>query len=166
MRGRLAPLGDLGSGDAMTWPTEAERQARLHKRAGCNCTEEEAMPIDPDEVKAVHYEVENSGADNYCWKCQCSWPCDAIQLADEVERMREERDSAEDTLRNFFDDKTIQRPVGRAIGEIERLREALEEIRTKPAQAGQGYSFLGGDLREIARVALGKSPSEKGESDD
>jgi hypothetical protein len=41
MRGRLAPLGALGSGDAaMTLPTEAERLARLHKRAGCDCTEE------------------------------------------------------------------------------------------------------------------------------
>jgi hypothetical protein len=46
MRGRPDPLGDLGSGDAMSWPTEAERQARLHKRAGCDCTEEEAMPED------------------------------------------------------------------------------------------------------------------------
>jgi hypothetical protein len=52
MRGRLASLGDLGSGDAaMTWPTEAERQARLHKRAGC-CTEEEAMTDPTPEERA------------------------------------------------------------------------------------------------------------------
>jgi hypothetical protein len=52
MRGRLYSLGDLGSDDAaMTFPTEAERQARLHKRAGC-CTEEEAMTDPTPEERA------------------------------------------------------------------------------------------------------------------
>jgi hypothetical protein len=58
MRGRLASLGDLGSGDAaMTFPTEAERQARLHKRAGCDCTEGETMtdPTPEDQFDGIAY---------------------------------------------------------------------------------------------------------------
>jgi hypothetical protein len=42
----------LGIGDTMMFPTEAERQARLHKRAGCDCAEGEAMLIDLDDNEA------------------------------------------------------------------------------------------------------------------
>jgi hypothetical protein len=37
MRGRLAPLGDLGSGDAMS--AESKRRQKLCRDAGCFCTE-------------------------------------------------------------------------------------------------------------------------------
>jgi hypothetical protein len=36
----------------MTFPTEAERQARLHKRAGCDCTEEGIMSDPTPEERA------------------------------------------------------------------------------------------------------------------
>lgn len=46
--------------------------------------------VDPEKVRECHQEVENAAADNYCRQCENSWPCDAIQLADEVERLRKE----------------------------------------------------------------------------
>jgi hypothetical protein len=89
MRGHLQSLGDLGSGDAMTFPTEAERQARLHKRAGCDC-EEEAMPIDLDEVRKRHKRC--SGL------ARCRMPCDATQLADEAEHLRSKYTASQDEM--------------------------------------------------------------------
>ena len=45
-----------------------------------------------------------------------------VELKEEIERLTALGDPL-DTLRNFFGDMTIKMPIGRAIGEIERLRE-------------------------------------------
>jgi hypothetical protein len=45
-----------------------------------------------------------------------------------------------------------------ACDENVKLREALGEIQSKRAAAGQGHSFLASDMREIARAALQEKP--------
>jgi hypothetical protein len=114
--------------DAMTWPTEAERLARLHKWAGCDCTEE-AMPIDLDEVRKWHQRAQVPGEHDsrFCRFCKADWPCDAIQLADEVEGLRE----------------VVDRLTFHQI-QNKKLREALEKIE-------RGGPW---DSQAIARAAL------------
>lgn len=77
-------------------------------------------------VAQHHYKCSAPGVDDYCENCGSNWPCVPDRLAKEVERLRALGDPL-DTLRNFFGDMTIKMPIGRAIGEIERLR-AYEKI--------------------------------------
>jgi hypothetical protein len=126
----------------MTWPTEAERHVRLHKRAGST---EEAMPIDRDEVNLVVRL--RSGL-----HCKCG---EALrkEAAVEIERLQEVVERL-----TFFQ---IQN---------KKLREALEAIADghTPYRMDKEKYFRDAALqfRDTARVALGRSPSEKGESDD
>ena len=57
------------------------------------------------------------------------WACYQVasELLDEVERLQGLVGEAEslDSLRNFLGDMSIKMPVGRVIGEVEQLREAL-----------------------------------------
>jgi hypothetical protein len=56
MRGRLYPLGDLGSGDAAM--REHERRQLLCRRSGCFCTEEDAMSEPtPEAIKFAKQEM-------------------------------------------------------------------------------------------------------------
>ncbi len=47
------------------------------------------MSVDLAKVLEAHVEIDMSdaGGQNYCDKCMQAWPCDAIQLAEEVERL-------------------------------------------------------------------------------
>lgn len=51
-----------------------------------------------------------------------------LALLAEVERLRTEREEDWNTLRNFFGDISIKRPIGRAIGEIIQLRKRVKEL--------------------------------------
>jgi hypothetical protein len=136
----------LGSGDAVSFPTEAERLTRLHKRAGCDCTEEEAMPIDLDEIRKKHIR----GTIKRCKCCARAWPCDAIQLADEVEQLRSKYTASQEEMTELL---TEHRKL------VEALEWIIECDKTTP-----WYDLLterhAALPRQIARDALGRPSSE------
>ena len=79
------------------------------------------MSVDLDAIRARHSEIDmaDAGGENYCDKCLQPWPCDAIQLCDEVEGIRrafKQRVQDEDAIKFVF----------RALsaGELETLRLA------------------------------------------
>jgi hypothetical protein len=159
----------LGSGDAVSFPTEAERQARLHKRAGCDCTEEEAMPIDLDEAKKRAEWVRDY---TDCNAMQRVVAVEAIRLADEVERLRADNSRLRDELAQAWgltDADTeaartdeiadlhskytaSQEEMTEVLTEHRKLVEALERIAVDDPR-GPGED----DCIEIARLALGRT---------
>ena len=75
-------------------------------------------PIDLGEYRKWHTEDELSGL---CVVCKYAFPCDAIRLADEVDRLRS-------TQRNYRGE--LPDPI---LNEVKRLREALEIERRRAA---------------------------------
>jgi len=71
--------------------TEAERQARLCKRAGCDCTEGKAMPTTDETIEWVeqmHYAMSDIEVVDYCGRCGSDWPCVPVRLVEEVKILR------------------------------------------------------------------------------
>lgn len=77
------------------------------------------MPVDLDAIRKRHWEREyapEADITSDCDECEEGWPCDAIQLADEIERLWEE-------------EKLSRSAISRQIEVNGELREALEEIK-------------------------------------
>jgi predicted nuclease with TOPRIM domain len=108
----------------MSFPTEAERQARLHKRAGCDCTEGETMSkIDLDEVSKFAEECERT----------LSLPglhSLVTQLADELEHLRSKYTASQEEMTELL---TEHRKLGEALdarhNEIARLSKTVIDLR-------------------------------------
>ena len=97
------------------------------------------------EVRERHYEVVGcyrAGKPIMACNCVGPWPCDAIRLADEVERLRKEISGMRWTWEE----------VRRLRAENEPMQEALIRLRDCDWTIGRGDRM--DRVREIARAAI------------
>lgn len=115
------------------------------------------MTVDLDAVRERHHKMpygEEAFICEHCHVGDCSeepygfWPCDAIQLADEIERLRTENEGLATEVKRWREgESTIK--LAFAEDEIERLREAgFDVIERIEAWEAAVRKIIGG--REIA----------------
>jgi hypothetical protein len=92
------------------------------------------MPIDLDKVRERHLTIEFLDGHKEC-SCGKTAPCDASQLADEVERLRADNSRLRDELAQAWGLTDADTEAART-AEIKGLRKALDTLNTKKDKDG------------------------------